>query len=678
MNRLETCLALILACMFQVISCGRQPEPSQAETQVPRPPLLLVTLDTTRGDRVGYAFPDVKTPNLDRLAEQGIRFDRAYTTVPMTLPAHTSMMTGTYASQHSIHENARYLEKNLSLLATHLKHLGYTNAAFVSAYSLAAEFGLSRDFDVYDDTLPAGQTQKPGSDATDRALAFLEKNHAKRLFLWVHYFDPHAPYTPPEPFKTQYPDDPYLGEIAFMDAQLGRLLDAFESRYAGMGFRILVVGDHGEGLGDHGEMLHGNLLYEGCMRVPLVIAGSGIESSVRTEPISTRRIFHTFLDWAGDPQPLSLMHSVDEIVLGEAMKPFLQYGWQPQVMAVDGPIKVIRTSALEVYDVTRDPQESDDLVEATTPSDACMQALDAYPIPGVDEPGPELTQEQQEKLAGLGYLSSGGIDARRFDGPDPKDMTHLFADLDLGSGLFIKERYAEAVEVFDRIFRQDPGNLMVCLRLAVAHSLLDHGDQAEQYFDRAMDMAPESLDTKHYLAMHEFRLGRTDDAADLFRQVLEAMPNRLPALECMARIARDRGRLDEAVIWMNRVIQVKGPQESDLLTLGDLNMARGDTAAAIDSFERARALSPPAFDRNLELGVCYLAVRRFEEARACLDQVLPSHPEYPLALFKRAQVSVLLHEGDAADKIQAALEASDETSRALILGEPLFEPYGIR
>ncbi len=297
--------AFVLTIGLALLGCGSEtsetasPLPRDASPRQP-PSILLVTLDTTRADRLGLETDVVETPALDALAARGQVFSQAYATAPMTLPAHTSILTGRYPSEHGIHENGRRFTDSESLMASRLQQRGYRTAAFVSAFPLAAEFGLASGFDRYDDDFGDDNAERPANQTTDLALAYLERGGVGPLFLWVHYFDPHEPYEPPEPFRSRYPEDPYLGEIAFMDQELGRLVNAFEARFEATPYRILVAGDHGEGLGDHGEALHGNLLYQGVMRVPLIVVGSGISAGMVAVPVSTRRIFDTILSWAGD------------------------------------------------------------------------------------------------------------------------------------------------------------------------------------------------------------------------------------------------------------------------------------------------------------------------------------------------------------------------------------------
>jgi arylsulfatase A-like enzyme/Tfp pilus assembly protein PilF len=660
------------------LAAGCSPDASETAGPPPAPPsILLVTLDTTRADSVGFESAAAETPNLDRLAARGVRFAHAYATAPETLPSHASMLTGLYPPEHGVHVNADALAAGTPLLAERLRARGYATAAFVSGAPLGRRFGLARGFDLYDDDFGHGAAERPAVATAGRALEWLGRGAAGPVFLWVHFYDPHEPYEPPEPFRSRFPDDPYLGEIAAMDRELGRLLDGFGARAGSGAVRVLVAGDHGEGLGEHGELRHGDLLYQGAMRVPLVAAGDGIAAGgVVDHPVSVRRVFGTVLAWAGEGRPgglVPLPGAPPETVLGEAMRPLLHYGWQPQVMAIAGSTKVIHAGGFEIYDLAADPAEAHDLAGRAELPAELRRALRDYPLPADDpDGGPAFAGEDLEALASLGYVGWQGRAPRRDDAPRPRDMTHLFDDLELGSSLFVRGEYRLAIPVFARVFEEDPYNLMIALRLAVAHSGLGHDLEALVWFQRARGIAPGSSDVDHYLALHHLSAGRPAEAEPLLERVLAASPDRLPALEALAGIRERQGRTGDAIRLLERAVALEPRPAANLVRLGDLRMARGDTAAAIVAFERARDLQDDAFPRHLELGVLYLAARRLAEAAESLDRVPPDHPGYPMALFKRAQVGVLLGEPDRARRVRLAAERADPTTRELIENEPLF------
>ena len=665
----------VVAAALLAATCSRNTVRPAAPIQPPS--ILLVTLDTTRADAIGPDAGGADTPAFNALAPRGLRFRQAYATTPETLPSHSSIMTGLYPAGHGVHENARFLGTTHAVVAERLRQAGYRTSAFVSSFVLARRFGLARGFDVYDDELPPGAAERTSAATTDRAIADLAQGAGGPRFMWVHYFDPHAPYVPPEPFRSQFARKPYLGEVAAMDRQLARLVEAFEQRAsrANEPWAIVVAGDHGEGLGDHGELQHGNLLYQSTMHVPLVLVGPGIAPGASDEPVSTRRIHHTILDWAG----LGAEHTLrargePETVLGEAMKPFLEYGWQPQVMAVRGTMKAIVAGRTEVYDLAADAHEARNLGSGASLPAAMRTPLDDYPVPSPDaaRPPDNLTDDARRSLASLGYVGASSTPAIRKDAPRPADMVHLFETLERASGLFVAERYADAIPLFEKIQAEDPHNLDAALRLAIAHSSLGHDAQALAAFERAAAIAPKSPDVRLYLALHYARGKEWQEAVPILEQAVAETPDRLAAVEGLAAVRERQGRIADAIALRQKVYALRSPSAAELVRLGTLAMSVQQTPAAIDAFEKARAADPRAFRNDVELGVLYLSARRFSEARDALDRVPPSHPDYPMALFKRAQVSVLLQEADSAARIAKARRHADRTTRELIANERLF------
>jgi arylsulfatase A-like enzyme/Tfp pilus assembly protein PilF len=699
-RRLRAGLVLLLGAL----ACRRADQTASAAPAA-RPSILLVTLDTTRADSIGPENPAVETPAFSGLAARGLRFAQAYATAPQTLPAHASMFTGLYPAGHGVHENGRRLGAAHEILAQRLAGAGYDTAAFISGFPLDRQFGLDRGFAIYDDELGGGLAERDAAATTARALDWLAKRRDERpFFLWVHYYDPHEPYAPPEPYRARYADDPYLGEIAAMDAALGALVAGFEARVPAAARRIAVVGDHGESRGEHGESFHGNLLYQGAMRVPLVLAGAGIAPGVRAEPVSARRLADTVLAWAGlDPgrreetlaarnvndtvagwaglrAPSSLETVLDEPAIGEAMQPYLEYGWQPQVMVVGGRLKAIRAGRVEVYDVVADPLESRDLAAEARLDPSLREALRDYPLPAATaEEASPLDEEARRRLAGLGYLAGSGAPPRlRADAPRPADMTGLFAALDRGSALFVAERWAEAIAVDEPLLREDPHNPALALRLAAAHSALGQDGRAREYFARAERLAPDSLDLALYRGLHELRSGHAETAAPLLERVVGRQPERLPALAGLAEVRERQGRLPEAITLLERAAALDKNRPPILRRIGELAMRVGDTPTALRAYEALRDLEGAAFDHYLELGVLYLDRRRFDEAAEALDRVPSGDPRSPMALFKRAQVSALLGEADRAERVRAAYRVADPRLRALIEAEVLFRGIRLR
>ncbi len=680
-------ITLLVASLALASACGGPGRPPSASGTMSAtrpavmPSVLLVTLDTTRADAIGPEARGLITPAFTALAARGRRFRQAYATAPETLPSHSSMMTGLYPGGHGVHENARYLAGTHPVLAARLKDAGYRTAAFVSSFILSRRFGLARGFDVYDDTLRAGAVERTSRETTDAALAYLGEASTDPLFLWVHYFDPHTPYARPDGDGPRDARSRYLGEVVEMDRQLARLDEAFSahaSRRRGPA-AVIVVGDHGEGLGDHGELQHGNLLYQSTIQVPLVVVGPGVEPGTTDAPVSTRRVFHTVLDWAGIDASHSLRgadgSSPQEVVLAEAMKPFLGYGWQPQIMAIEGRLKAIVAGKAEAYDVIADPAEQMNLGAGANLSAALRKALDDYPVPSPEAArAPEnLTDEARRNLASLGYVSGSAPPVVRKDAPRPADMVGLFDVLEKASALFVEEQYAQVIPLLEKILAADPYNLDAVLRLATAHSSLGHDAKAIDAFRKAAVIAPRSPDVRTYLALHYARGKDWPQAVPMLERIVAETPERLPAVEALAVLRERQGRIEDALALRQKVASLRPPTAVDLVRLGQLAMQAQQTTVAIESFELARKMEGPSFRNDLELGVLYLAARRLIEARDALDRVPPAHPEYPMALFKRAQVSVLLKEPDRAARIARARQHADRTTRGLIGREKLFQ-----
>lgn len=666
---------LALVAAIAMGACARQPtsESAAPADAAARLSILLVTLDTTRSDAIGPEAVGITTPAFDSLAARGRRFRQAYAPVPETLPSHASMLTGLYPSGHGVHENGRSLVVTHPVVAEQLRQAGYSTAAFVSSYILARRFGLARGFEVYDDDLPAGLSERRAAETTDAVLARLPAASSQPLFLWVHYFDPHYPYEPPEPYRSRFPGQPYLAEVASMDAQIGRLVQVFEQRAPGP-VAVVLVSDHGEGLGEHGELLHGNLLYQSTVHVPLVIVGPGVRPGVSDQPVSIRRVYHTILDWAGLESTHSLRRESAEVVLGEAMKPFLNYGWQPQVMAVDGVHKSILAGRVEMYNVAADPGETRDIAnEPGRPEEPVALRDYAPPSPAAARAPEALDAEARRRLASLGYVSGGPAPVVRKNAPRPADMVRLFEPLERASGLFVAEQYAQVVPLYEQILAEDPYNIGVVLQLAAAHSALGRDRRAIELFQKAAAISPDSPDVPMYLGLHYARGKEWPRAVPLLEQAVDRSPDRLPALEALAVIRERQGRTADAIALRQTIYQLRNPSADELARLGILAMEAERTPLAIESLERARAQQGRAFVYDLELGALYLDARRFTEARDTLDRVPSSHPAYPMALFKRAQVSVLLNEPDQGARIAEARRRADATTRELVAKERLFQ-----
>src|ERR1051325_8564913 len=327
----------LLAVCFVAAGCQR------TETGAPAQPpdIILVTIDTLRADSVGYAGGNVKTPFLDRMASEGIEFTNAHAHNVVTLPSHTNIITGLYPYQHGVRDNAGYkLDAKHETVATMLRRAGYATGAFIGAYPLDSKYGLNQGFDTYDDNYGKGASsldftvqERPASAVLDAATKWWNANAGRKRFLWVHLYDPHAPYRPPQPFASEYASSPYLGEIAAVDdalnRELGPIVDADKNAL------VIITADHGEALGDHGEQTHGLFAYESTLHIPLIIRAPGEKHRVENAYVRHIDIVPTMLARAGvaKPQPLlgsSLLDKLDtRATYSGALSGSLNRGWAP-------------------------------------------------------------------------------------------------------------------------------------------------------------------------------------------------------------------------------------------------------------------------------------------------------------------------------------------------------------
>ena len=418
---------------------------SSAPPQKPPTPtgILIVTLDTTRADYLtAYGSSRVLTPNLDRLAAEGVVFEQASTVAPLTVPAHCSLFTGLLPPQHGVRDNGGRLSAHHQTLAEILRGRGFHTAAFVASVVLGPGRGLDAGFDVYEAGLTkgrrvAGGLQRPADHVVDDAVAWLEARDDSPFFAWVHLYDPHAPYDPPEPHRTAYRDDPYAGEIAFVDEQVGRLLNVLDRRRLLEHTAVVVTADHGESLHEHGEPGHGFFIYDSVIRVPLIVRAAGIAPRRVPDVVRIIDVMPTVLRLTGAsaagtdgvsllPLMTGAAQSLDLEAYAESETPE-RFGWSRLRSLRAGRFKLIDAPRPELYDIATDPAELQNL-HATRPTIAATMSLRLSRLtrrlssPGADDPG-RPTAETIAQLTALGYVGGARPAGVRGDGvlPDPKD-----------------------------------------------------------------------------------------------------------------------------------------------------------------------------------------------------------------------------------------------------------------
>lgn len=528
----------------------------------PQRSLVLITLDTTRADHLGcYGWPHAHTPSLDGLARRGTRFARCDTAAPVTLPSHTTMLTGLYPPRHGVRDNGTFaLAARFETVATRLRAAGYDTAAVVSAVVLARRHGLDRGFRIYDDDLGRGYAtgtevaERQAEATTAAALAALAKLRPP-FFLWVHYFDAHEEYRPPSRFADAVggPQRLYDGEIAYVDEQLGLLL-----RKLPADANVAVVGDHGEMLGEHGELSHGLLPYQGARRVPLLLAGPDVPAGRVVEClVRTADIAPTLLGWGAVPPPAGLDGAAllplptgtdcDRPSYTESLLPFFSYKWYPLRAISDGRSLYVRGPRPSLYALTEDPSEERDRA-AVEPAAAArwesrLQALLARmgeSLEPVLQPQAALTPELQERLASLGYVGSGGGGRVGSGLPDPRVMTAVAQELHGATKQVQEGRCPEALPVLEGIVEKDPHNLPALSLAGQCRRDAGQHEAALALFHRAQEEAPLSALPPAGMGGSLLRLGRDDEAIREYRHALLLDPTQPEAAANLARLLRNR------------------------------------------------------------------------------------------------------------------------------------------
>ncbi|HEY7512080.1 MAG TPA: sulfatase-like hydrolase/transferase [Vicinamibacteria bacterium] len=602
---------------------------------VDRPNVLLVTLDTTRADRLGcYGYPTARTPNLDALAGRGVLFTQAASTSPLTQPAHSSIMTGMYPTHHGVRVNGQTaLSREQTTLAEALAERGYATGAFLGAFVLDGRWGLDQGFQVYDDRfdlekhkhLDLGSVQRPADQVVDAALRWLETRRAGPFLAWVHLYDPHTPYEPPEPLRSEYGPRGmaalYDGEIAFTDQQVGRLVSWLQSRGLQDRTAIVVIGDHGEALGQHGEGTHGYFVYDETQRVPFLVTTPFAElQGVRVDAqVSAVDVFPTVLALAGiedaaEGHGRSLLPAMFEPgraetadAYGESMAPNLQFGWSALHFLRAGRYKVIKAPRPELYDLASDPAETANVYESqrAVARDLLARLDELMERTARGAPAPEaanLDEETLERLSALGYVGTSSR-PRASDPPrplaDPKDKLAIFAAVQQAGELIVKDDYRGAATALEAALRDEPGMPQALLMLGTSYAELGRPAQAKAQFDR----------------------------------VLKDDPQNVQGLVGMASLLMEEGRAEEVIALGKRTLSLDDRNAQAHTLLGEAYASLRRPAEAVPFFEKAVEIQPKLTRNRLNLAGSLIEVEQYARAEALLKEIVAEHPRFPLAQF---------------------------------------------
>lgn len=614
----------------------------------PMPNVLLVTIDTLRADRLGLYGGSVETPQLDRLAREGAYCTRAFAQAPLTLPSHSSILTGTYPTYHGVRDNGRFrLSEGMDTLAEMLKRAGYSTAAFVGAFPVDSRFGLAQGFDRYDDDFDGSKgrlafAERRAEKVVEAARHWMGEHQNERTFVWVHLFDPHAPYRPPSPFDTAYAN-PYDGEVAYVDYALEPLFEA-----AGSGTLVVVTGDHGEGLGEHGESTHSLFIYDSTLRVPLILRGPGIApGTIVKDDARSIDIVPTVLDLldlhdvCAHCQGRSLVPAIEGgslppvVTYAETYFPRLNLGWSELRSLREGKWKLIEAPELELYDLDEDPGETRNV--ASTHSGEVHRLSSELSQLEASTSGPEASGSSAEvldprtlsMLRSLGYLSSARPPAAPpgTSLPDPKKQLPVWEAVRKGMELVAQGDMAEAIGELESLLQKEPELVMARSYLALAY--FDRGTypKAAAQCSKILTEEPEDFDATLLLGRSLLRLGKEADAREILERAAAIDPDSADPWVELAQLQLHRRAPAEAEVSLAEARKREESSPGVLLVEGKLAMLKGDATSAEQAFRRALAADPLEAEPRAQLGNLLLTQRRLVEAEALFREGLGRHPQ---------------------------------------------------
>ena len=686
-------LPLILAVLQ---ACGTPEPPSDEPTPSPTPTVsavvvegevsvpesfLLVTLDTTRPDHLEpYGAEGVETPHLLALAQRGGLFERAWAVSPVTLPSHASLFTGLYPFETGVRNNGiHYLEPSVPTLAEVLQGAGFRTAAFVSAAVLDRRYGLDRGFELYDDDLSGGgprslrlNPERSAGATVDAAREWLDEvKSGERFFLWVHLFDPHAAYEPPEPWASRYRNAPYDGEIAYTDAELGRLF----SHEALSHSLTMVIADHGEGLGQHGESTHAMLAYESTLHIPWLVHLPGMVAGGRfSEPVSQVDLLPTVLDLLeieGGPAEISgrslapslrgeeVEETLERTLYAETLVPFYTYGWFPLMALRQGDWKLLDGVNQELFDLTQDPGEERDLSAVSADRTAEMRD-ELHRMAEFEEatagPSSTLDPEALARLRSLGYVVSSGSVPERQERPDPRRMIAVHEALEKAQNLFFRGQMKPAEDELRLALREDPENPVGLSTLARLRAAQGRLDAAIRLVDRALEVDPKNLELWVTRGLVELSGGRPQEALEAFETALTIDPRwldaRLQAAQVLARLGQEESA-------QQRILDLVEDEPSNvrvmIAAVEIVDLPQRNLEKAEKELRSAVEREPFFADGWRVLGRVLESQERWDEAFEAYSEGLRHQPEEGLLHAHLGSLLARMGRPEAENHLQAAL-----------------------
>ena len=658
MTRRISILALsIRTVLLLSVDCSKPPEVPRSLNRS----VLFITLDTTRADHLScynaetrVSSRGAKTPHLDALAARGLRFSHATSQVPLTLPSHACMFTGTYPEVHQLRDMGGFvLDSKHVTLATMAKKAGLSTAAFVGSKAVSRQFGLQQGFDIYDDQmtssdqegkLPGIFPERRAADTTDRALNWLKVHGQQEFFVWVHYYDPHDPYDPPEPFKSRYPKDPYSGEIAYTDEQVGRLFDFLSETKLQDRTLVVVIGDHGEGLNDHGEKTHGIFIYDDTLHVPLLMAGPGvpqgkvIDTQVRSIDLLPTVAEFLALTRNSAAQGASLWPLIQsgKPIAGqgsnyayvETLYPKTYMNWSELRGMRTDRWKFVLAPRPELYDLEQDPGEKENVIDRH-PAEADHLQKKIWEIIGPPEGDQKLVYkpvdaQTRQELASLGYVSGGSPREIVLDrtGPDPKDRVGTLRAMQQYDRLMKSSSFALAAKAMEGAVSTDPANPLARLYLATAYEKLKDWRHAIQTYRGAIEIGVARDQILSRLGKAYLRLNDLNNAVPAMEQASKINPTDLDNLRNLGTAYLQLQRVADAENAFKAILVQDDRYAAAYNGLGLIAAQRGDGDTARPNFEKAIELDSEQVEPLLNLGVLYQKTGHKEEALRYLTMFL--------------------------------------------------------
>ena len=628
--------------------------------------ILLITIDTLRPDRLScYSQKYLQTKNIDSLAKAGVLFERAFAHNPLTLPSHVNILLGVTPLFHGVSENApSVVADDFLTLAEFLKAKGYQTAAFIGAFPLDSRFGLNQGFDLYDEAYPARSgsplvyPERRAEKVIESAMAWWSKvDKSKRWFVWIHLWDPHAPYWPPEPYASRYKNDPYTGEVAYVDEQIGKLLSFLKANNWTKDTLIVLTGDHGEALGEHGEMTHGYFAYNSTLWIPLIISGPKIKPGRITAYAAHIDIFPTICDYLGlSPPPhlqgLSLIPLIEgkkpkeRAIYFESLEPHLSRGWAPIRGFIEKGKKFIESPIPELYDLEKDFNEANNLApqEDLQPFFSRLNQLkEQLTSPLRAKSQTVLTREVKEKLRSLGYLASAPSPPKEKYGPEDDLKNLLVYEQKIDQAIFLEEqgKIAESLYLLHEVIRQRRDFGKAYERLAHLYRRQGLEEEALKIMEEGYKANPNNYVLVSGFGILLVQLGKSDRGISILEEALKIYDRDPEVYNHLGIAYWQKGDWQNSLLAYEKAINLDPHDALIFNNLGTLYLTMAVKSGgkekllqAEEIFKKAIAMDPSLAAAHNGLGSVYkLLGNRLDEAISCWEKALELKPDYDYPLY---------------------------------------------